>query len=307
MFAFIVRRLLISVPLLIALVAVVFVMLRTVVPGDVASLLAGDSATPQQIEMLRAELGLDKPIPTQFGIFLLNALKGDLGRSAITRQPVVERILLAMPITLVLSLVTAIFATVVGLAVGVITAYRANTWVDNVLRIGSVFGASMPSFWVGLMLILLFAVYLSWLPVQGSMTPRGLILPVLTLGIGATAGLSRLTRASMLEVLNSDYIRTARAKGLGERAVVLAHGLRNALIPALTLIGVLIGGLLGGSVITESIFGLPGMGTLAINAIHNRDYPIVQGVVLVIAAIYLFVNLLVDITYALVNPRIRFN
>jgi peptide/nickel transport system permease protein len=165
----------------------------------------------------------------------------------------------------------------------------------------------MPTFWVGLMLILLFSVYLGWLPVQGSMTPKGMILPVLTLGIGATAGLSRLTRASMLEVLNSDYVRTARAKGLGEYVVVLGHAFRNALIPALTLIGVLVGGLLGGSVITESIFGLPGMGTLAIQGISNRDYPMVQGVVLVIAAIYLLVNLVVDITYALVNPRIRFN
>lgn len=306
MFAYVLRRLIISVPLLIALVAVVFIMLRTVVPGDIAVLLAGDNATPAQIERIRADLGLDKSIPEQFVIFLGKLVRGDLGVSARDRQPVLDRIKVAMPITLTLAFFTSLFAIFFGLLIGVLTAYRANTWIDNTLRMLSVLGASMPTFWVGLMLILLFAVYLGWLPVQGSMTPRGLILPVLTLGIGATAGLSRLTRASMLEVLNSDYVRTARAKGLGEFVVVLGHAFRNALLPALTLIGVLVGGLLGGSVITESIFGLPGMGTLAIQAISNRDYPIVQGVVLVIAAIYLLVNLVVDITYALVNPRIRF-
>jgi peptide/nickel transport system permease protein len=306
MLLYIIRRLLIAVPLMIALVAVVFVMLRTVVPGDVAALLAGDQASPQQVEALRREMGLDRPIPIQFGIFLGNLARGDLGRSAITRQPVTSRIVQAMPITLTLATLTALLATTIGLALGVITAYYANSWLDNLLRVVVVFGASMPTFWVGPMLILIFAVWLRSLPVQGSMTASGLVLPVLTLGIGAMAGLSRLTRAGMLEVLNSDYIRTARAKGLRERAVVLVHAFRNALIPAVTLIGVQFGGLLGGSVITEKIFGLPGMGTLAINAIHNRDYPVVQGVVLVIAGIYLLVNLLVDIVYAFVNPRIRY-
>jgi peptide/nickel transport system permease protein len=237
---------------------------------------------------------------------LANLAQGDLGRSAITRQPVTARILQAMPITLTLAVLTAIVATLLGLLLGVITAYYANSWLDNLLRVLVVFGASMPSFWIGPMLILIFAVWLRTLPVQGSMTGAGLVLPIATLGIGAMAGLSRITRAGMLEVLNSDYIRTARAKGLRERTVILGHAFRNALIPAITLIGVQFGGLLGGSVITEKIFGLPGMGTLAINAIHNRDYPVVQGVVLVIAAIYLLVNLLVDIAYAFVNPRIRY-
>lgn len=307
MLIFIARRLAISIPLMIGLVAVVFVMLRTVVPGDVAALLAGDQATAEQVEAMRREMGLDRPIPVQFGIFLGNLVQGDLGRSAITRQPVTDRIVQAMPITLVLAFATALVATMGGLILGIITAYKANSWLDNLLRVIVVFGAAMPSFWVGPMLILIFAVGLRLLPVQGSMTTQGMILPVLTLGIGAMAGLSRLTRASMLEVLNSDYIRTARAKGLREQAVVLGHAFRNALIPALTLIGVQIGLLLGGSVITEKIFGLPGMGTLAINAIHNRDYPVVQGVVLVIAAIYLIVNLVVDVAYAFVNPRIRYN
>jgi peptide/nickel transport system permease protein len=307
MLVFVVRRLLISIPLMIGLVAIVFVVLRTAVPGDVAALLAGDQATPEMVEAIRRDMGLDRPIPVQFGIFLANLAQGDLGRSAITRQPVTARILQAMPITLTLATLTALIATLLGLLLGVITAYYANSWLDNLLRVLVVFGASMPSFWIGPMLILIFAVWLRTLPVQGSMTTAGLVLPIATLGIGAMAGLSRITRAGMLEVLNSDYIRTARAKGLHERTVVLGHAFRNALIPAITLIGVQFGGLLGGSVITEKIFGLPGMGTLAINAIHNRDYPVVQGVVLVIAAIYLLVNLLVDIAYAFVNPRIRYD
>lgn len=304
--SFILRRLLISVILLLAIVTIVFVMLRTLVPGDPTDLMIPDTAPPQVQEEIRHNLGLDKSIFEQYVIYLGNVLQGDMGRSFRDWRPVGPRIMQAMPITLTLATLTTVFASVMGLAIGVITAYRANTWIDNSLRVASVLGASMPTFWVGLMLILLFAVYLGWLPVMGSMTPKGLIMPVLTLGIGATAGLSRLTRASMLEVLSSDFIRTARGKGLGESKVIMGHAFRNALLPAITLIGLLIGGFLGGSVITESIFGLPGMGTLAITAIQTRDYPMIQGVVLVVSAIYLIVNLLVDITYGFVNPRIRY-
>ncbi len=304
--SFILRRLLISLILLLAIVTIVFVMLRTLVPGDPSEIFVPDTAPPAVQEEIKRSLGLDKSIFEQYIIYMGNLFKGDMGRSFRDWRPVGPRIAQAMPVTLTLAMLTTLMASTIGLAIGVLTAYKANTWIDNSLRVGSVLGASMPTFWVGLMLILIFSVYLGWLPVMGSMSLKGMILPVVTLGLGATAGLSRLTRASMLEVLSSDFIRTARGKGLGERSVVMSHAFRNALLPAITLIGLLIGGFLGGSVITESIFGLPGMGTLAITAIQTRDYPMIQGVVLVVSAIYLVVNLLVDITYGFVNPRIRY-
>jgi peptide/nickel transport system permease protein len=194
-----------------------------------------------------------------------------------------------------------------GIFTGVVTAYWHDTWLDNLLRILTVTGASMPTFWLGIMLILIFAVYLGLLPVFGSMDVRGMILPVLTLGTGSATYLARLVRSAMLEVLNSDYVRTARAKGVPETWVVIKHAFRNALIPILTVAGFQIGGLLGGAVITESIFTLPGMGTLSIKAIQGRDYPVIQGTTLFIVIVYLFVNLLVDISYAYVDPRIRYN
>jgi peptide/nickel transport system permease protein len=301
----IVRRILIAIPLMLALVAVVFVMLRTVVPGDPAAILAGENAPPELIERVRHEQGLDKPLHEQFVIFLGNLLHGDLGRSSTTRQPVIERLVVAFPVTLRLTASTFVFSMTMGLLLGVVTAYWHDTWLDNLLRLVAIFGASMPTFWLGLMLILLFAVTLGVLPVQGDISPRGLILPTLTLGTGAAAELSRFVRSAMLEILSSDYIRTARAKGLDERMVMLHHALRNALIPIITVAAAQIGGLLGGAVITESIFGLPGIGTLSISAIHNRDYALIQGNVLFVCAIYLCINLVADITYAFIDPRIR--
>jgi ABC-type dipeptide/oligopeptide/nickel transport system permease component len=194
---------------------------------------------------------------------------------------------------------------VIGISVGVITAYYHDTWLDNIMRIVTVAGASMPTFWLGLMMILIFAVWLGILPVQGDMTLKGLIMPSISLGVGTAAFLARLVRGSMLEVLNGDYVRTARAKGLREIWVVLKHALRNALIPIITVAGFEIGGLLGGAVITENIFGLSGMGALTITAINNRDYPVIQGTILFIALTYLLVNILVDVMYAYVDPRIR--
>jgi ABC-type dipeptide/oligopeptide/nickel transport system permease component len=214
--------------------------------------------------------------------------------------------MLAYPVTIRLTLLSFIFTMVVGISVGIITAYWHDTWLDNIMRIITVAGASVPTFWLGLMFILIFAVWLGVLPVQGSLTFKGLIMPAISLGVGTAAFLGRLVRGAMLEVLNSEYIRTARAKGLSEFWVVMRHALRNALIPIITVAGFEIGGLLGGAVITENIFGLSGMGALTITAIFNRDYPVIQGTVLVIALTYLFVNIVVDVLYAYVDPRIRY-
>jgi peptide/nickel transport system permease protein len=290
------------------LVAIVFFMLRTIVPGDPIQLLAGDHATPEMIENLRHNQGLDKPIMVQFFIFLKNALKGDLGISIFTRLPVTDRIISAYPVTIRLTFYSFIFSITLGVIIGVITSYFHDTWLDNVMRVTTVTFASVPTFWLGLMLILVFAVWLGVLPVQGNMKSlQGLLLPAISLGAGSAASLARLVRASMLEVLNSEYIRTARAKGVVETWVVAKHALRNALIPIITVAGFQIGGLLGGAVITEAIFGLAGMGTLVIHGIVNRDYPVIQGTVLFIAFTYLFVNLFVDVMYAYVDPRIRYD
>jgi peptide/nickel transport system permease protein len=304
---YIIRRLIQSVFLVLALVAVIFFMLRTVVPGDPALVLAGENAPPEVIQQIRIQQGLDKPLLEQFWVFVKNLAQGDLGRSSMTRQPVIDRLVAAMPITITLTLACFAYTMVLGIIIGIVTAYWHDTWLDNVVRIITVTGASAPTFWLGLMLILLFAVFLGVLPVFGELSVRGMILPVLTLGTGSASYLARLVRGAMLEVLNSDYIRTARAKGVREFGVVLKHALRNALIPILTVAGFQIGGLLGGAVITESIFGLAGMGTLAINAIHNRDYALIQGNTLFICLAYLFVNLIVDVMYAYVDPRIRYD
>ena len=308
MLNYIIRRLFISIFLALILVAIVFFMLRTVVPGDPVQLLAGDHATPEMIEAIRHNQGLDKPLHIQFFVFLGNALKGDLGISIFTKLPVTDRVIAAYPVTIRLTLYSFIYTFVVGVTVGVVTAYWQDTWLDNIMRVVTVAGASIPTFWLGLMLILVFSVWLGLLPVQGDMTSlEGLLLPAISLGTGTAAFLARLVRSAMLEVLNSDYIRTARAKGMKENRVVLKHALRNALIPIITVAGFQIGGLLGGAVITESIFGLAGMGTLIIKGITNRDYPVIQGTVMFIAFTYLFVNLIVDVMYAYVDPRIRYN
>jgi len=302
---YILRRVLIAIPLVLALVTIVFVLLRTLVPGDPATILAGETATLARIEEIRIQQGLDKPLPVQFGIYLLHLVQGDLGRSSITYQPVTDRIRVALPVTLALTSTTFVYIMLLGLLIGVAAAYWQDTWLDNLLRVVSVFSGSMPTFWFGLMLMLLFAVALGWLPVISDLSLRGLVLPTLTLGTGAAAGLGRLVRANMLDVLSSDYIRAARAKGASEVSVVLNHALRNVLIPVVTIAGFTIGDLLGGAVVTESIFGMGGLGTLAINAIHTRDYSVIQGDVLFICVVYLTCNLLADVAYAFVDPRIR--
>lgn len=303
---YIVRRVLIAIPLILIVVGVVFFALRIFVPGDPALLLAGERATPELIAQIRKNLGLDKPIWEQFLIFLGHAAQGDLGRSVKFNEPVGQVIAKAFPFTLSLTLLSVGFGTIIGLAVGIVTALKRNTWIDTSSMAVIIFLYSMPTFWLGLMLMLVLAVMLRLLPVQGVGSWRHFVMPVLTLGTGEAAVIARLTRSSMLEVLSADYVRTARAKGLHERLVLMRHALKNALIPVVTIVGLSVGALLGGAVITETIFGLPGVGSLSIQAIHNRDYPMVQGTVLLVSVSFIFVNLIVDILYAFIDPRIHY-
>ena len=304
---YIIRRTAMAIPLVLAITTLVFVMLRVAIPGDPAKVMAGDRATPELIEQIRHNLGLDKPIWEQYLIFLGNALKGDLGRSVKFREPVIRVIARAFPLTLKLTLLSVSVGTALGLLIGIVTAVKRNTWIDNVSMAFIIFFYSMPTFWLGLMLILILAVKLRWLPVQGADSWKHFVMPVINLAAGEAALIARLTRSSMIEVLNADYIRTARAKGLTERWVLLRHALKNALIPVITVVGLSVGGLLGGAVITESIFGLPGIGRLAIDAIHNRDYPMIQATVLLVAIAFVLTNLIVDIAYVFVDPRIRYD
>ena len=303
---YILRRILIALPLILAVTTVVFVMLRVALPGDPAKLMAGDRASPELIEQIRRNLGLDRPVFEQYLIFLRNFASGDLGRSVKFREPVLGVIVKAFPFTATLTFLSVTVGTGIGLVIGIVTAVYQRSWIDSLGIVVAVFFYSIPTFWLGLMLILIFSVGLRILPVQGVGTPGHFVLPVATLAVGQSALIARLTRSSMIEVLSADYVRTARAKGLTERRVLIRHALENTLIPVITVVGLSVGGLLGGAVITESIFGLPGVGRLAIDAISNRDYPMIQGAVILVAASFVFVNLIVDIIYAFVDPRIRY-
>ena len=303
---YIIRRFALAIPLILAVLTIVFLMLRIGLPGDPAVIIAGDRATPELIEQIRINLGLDKSIIEQYFIFLKNAVQGDLGRSVKFRQPVVDVVLHAFPFTAILTLTSVTVGTVLGIIVGIITALKRSTWIDNIIMVVVIFFYSIPTFWLGLMLILIFSVHFRLLPVQGASTAKHFILPTINLAVGQVALIARLTRSGMIEVLNADYVRTARSKGLTERVVVLRHVLRNVLIPIVTIVGLSFGGLLGGAIITESIFGLPGVGRLAIDAIHNRDYPMIQGTVMLVAVVFIFINLIIDVIYAFIDPRISY-
>ncbi len=307
MYQYLLRRTLIAIGLVFTIMAVVFIMLRVALPGDPAVILAGDRASPELIAQIRENLGLDRPILEQLALFMVRAVQGDLGRSVKFGEPVFGVILKAFPFTLLLTFLSVGIGTTIGLGVGVLTAVKHGTWIDKVSIVFVVFFYSIPTFWLGTMLILLFAVAWRLLPVQGAETWQHFVLPVTTLSIGEAAFIARLTRANMLEALSAAYVQTARSKGLVERRVVFVHALRNTLIPVITVVGLSMGSLLGGAVITESIFGLPGVGRLSIQAILDRDYPMIQGTVLLVAVAFVFVNLLVDVIYTYIDPRIRFN
>lgn len=310
---FIARRLLLVIPVIV-LVGILSFMLIRLIPGDPAAQLLGMDATPQEIEELRRELGLDRPIYTQFVIWAGKVVKGDLGRSFFLSQPVSVAILEHLECTISLALLALTYAVLVGVSIGVIAAVKQNAWQDKLVMTFALLGVSTPSFWLGLMAIFIFSVYMGWFPSQGyEMLEDGvrqwlwfITLPALSLGMQTAALIARMTRSSMLEVLGQDYIRTARAKGLIEKVVVFKHALKNGLIPVLTVVGMTLGQLLGGAVITETVFSLPGIGQLVITAIHNRDYAMVQGVIMFIAVGYVFANLLVDVLYAWFDPRIKY-
>ncbi len=307
MLAYLTRRLLMLVPVILGVLALTFLM-RALIPGDpILIMFQGEMPpSPELVAELRRELGLDAPLPVQFANYVAGVLQGDLGRSVRTRRPVAVEIAERYPSTVLLTLASLLIATGVGLTTGILAALYKGTPIDTVTMFLALFGLSMPAFWFGLLMIQWFGVNLRWFPVMGSGSWRHLVLPALTLGLIASTIQARIVRSSMLEVLNSDYVRTARAKGLREGLVILRHALKNALIPLITILGLQVGGLLGGAFIIETVFAWRGIGELAVNAISQRDFPVVQGVIVVVAITYVLVNLVVDLTYRLLDPRIRY-
>jgi ABC-type dipeptide/oligopeptide/nickel transport system permease component len=299
------QRFVASVITLLGVSFIVFLMVR-LLPGDPARVIAGLLASEEDVTRIRAELGLDRPLHVQYGIFLVRLAQGDLGTSARTSRPVLEELGPRLGATLRLALVSAGLATIVGITAGALAATRPYSRFDYLLSLTTLFGVSMPVYWLGLMLIILFAVQLNWFPAAGAEGATSIVLPSLTLASFSVALIARMTRSSMLEVLGQEYVRTARAKGVGETRVVARHALKNALIPIATVVGLQFGTALGGAVLTESVFGWPGMGLLLVDSIFSRDYAVVQGIVLVFSSLFILVNLLVDLFYALIDPRIHY-
>lgn len=330
---YLLRRALEMVPVFFGVILVVFIISR-LTPGDPARIILGERATPEAMAQLREALGLDEPLPLQFAGYLGRAVRGDLGRSIQSNERVIVDLATRFPATVELTAAAMLIASTVGVFTGVVAAARQHSWFDGLSMVVALFGFSMPIFWLGIMLILLFAWQLGWLPISGRLdyaidlqrvtnfyvldglltrnwaavsdALRHLVLPAVTLSTVPLAIIARMTRSSLLEVLRQDYVRTARAKGLAERRVMVNHALRNAGIPVVTVIGLNVGSLLGGAILTETIFAWPGIGRLVVDAIFARDYPVVQGTVLVIAVVFVLVNLLVDLTYAFLDPRIRY-
>jgi peptide/nickel transport system permease protein len=313
MVSYILRRVLSTVPVM-AIVALFVFSLLYIAPGDPAAIIAGDQASPADVERIRQGLGLDRPFLVQFGTWLWRILHGDLGISIFTNLPVSSLIAQRIEPTLSLMTITLVLTIVVAVPLGVVAAWKAGSWVDRTIMAFAVFGFSLPVFVVGYVLAYVFALQFEWLPVQGY-TPlaegfwpwlQNLILPAVALGCVYIALIARITRAAMLEVLQQDYIRTARAKGLDQRSILFVHALKNAAVPIVTVIGIGVALLIGGAVVTESVFAIPGLGRLTIDAILRRDYPVIQGIVLMFSFLYVLVNLMVDVTYTLVDPRIRY-
>ena len=309
------HRLLLLVPVLLGVSIVVFMVLH-LSPGDPAEIMLGTQATQEDLSRLRAELGLTEPLHVQYVHWIAHVARGDLGRSLWMKRPVLGEVLTRFKATLLLTGTALVLSTIIGVLLGVSAATRPNSLLDRLSAVASLFGASMPSFWLGIVLMVTFALWLGWLPASGMYAPYGggdlrdllahLILPALTLGAASMTIVARLTRSAMLDTLGQDYVRTARAKGVAERGVVLRHGLRNALVPIVTVVGVQVGYLLGGAVLTETVFAWPGVGTLMVQGILARDFPLVQGCVLVVALAFVLVNLAVDLLYVWLDPRIRY-
>jgi peptide/nickel transport system permease protein len=302
---YLLRRVFASLIAVFGVATIIFLMVR-LLPGDPARVIAGLLASEEDVQRIRVQLGFDEPLPVQYGIFMARLIRGDLGVSARTSAPVVREIGERLPATLELAIVSSIIATVLGIAAGVVAAARPYSAFDYLLSVATLFGVSMPVYWLGLMLIILFAIDLNWLPAAGADQTGAFILPSITLAAFSVAIVARMTRSSMLEVLGQDYVRTARAKGLSAVRTVALHALRNALIPIVTAAGLQFGTLLGGAVLTETVFGWPGMGQLLVDSIFARDYPMVQGIVLTFSTLFILTNCLVDLLYARIDPRIRY-
>ncbi len=306
MWRYVLKRLLGSAVTIWGVLTIVFLLLR-ILPGDPARLVAGLTASPEEIEVARERLGLNEPLPVQYGIFMGRVLQGDLGTSLFTRRPIMDDIIARLPYTIQLALVTMMLTALLGIPLGILAATYQKTWVDHVISVGALLGISIPSYALGLLLIVIFAVNLKWLPAAGASEGiNSLILPSFTLSLIFLAVITRITRGAMLEALRQDYVRTARAKGLPNHQVLTQHALRNALLPVVTILGLQFGGLMSGAVLTETVFGWPGLGLLLTESIFNRDYPMVEGLVLFIAVIFVFVNLVVDLLYAAIDPRIHY-
>jgi peptide/nickel transport system permease protein/oligopeptide transport system permease protein len=300
------RRTLVAIPLLLVVSLVVFLLMQ-LTPGDPARLMLGQDATPDGIRQLREQFGLDLPLPQQYALFLSNLFRGDLGRSYQTHLSVGAMLWQAWPNTLVLAIAAILIALVIGMPAGVITAVRRGSVLDHGTRLFLLLAVSMPVFWLGPLLIYFFSLHLGWFPTSGTGTPQHLVLPAVSLATFSLAVIIRLTRSSMIETLHQDYVRTARAKGLPQTLVVARHALGNSLIPVLTIAGLQFGQLLAGAALTETVFDWPGLGRLVVTAVFNRDYPTIRGAILLIAATFILVNLIVDLTYAALDPRIRYS
>ena len=306
MFPVIARRLLLAIPTLFGVLAVVF-LLMYVAPGDPVQEMVGERADAETIARLRAELHLDDPLHVQFGHYIGGVVRGDLGRSYITNRPIMTDLLERFPATLRLAGSAMLLAAVLGISIGVLTSRFPGGWLDRLALGGTYLGISFPVYWVGLILILLFAVELRWLPPSGANGWKYMILPAFALGMRSIAFLARVTRSAMLDVLDSELVRTARAKGLGEAAVVTRHALRNALIPVITVLGLDFGYYLTGSILTETVFSWPGLGRYVVNAITRRDLPAIQGAVLFLSVVFVLVNLITDLLYAKADPRVAYD
>jgi ABC-type dipeptide/oligopeptide/nickel transport system permease component len=300
---YILKRLFHSIFVLIGISIVVFIILH--LTGDPAALLMPLDATPEQVAQFRQEMGFTDPLVVQYWRFFKGTLHGDFGQSFRHSQPALDLVMERMPATIQLTFAAMLIALVIAIPVGIISAIRRNTWLDHIGMTGALLGQSTPVFWLGIMLILIFSVTLQWFPSSGRGEIQHLILPAVTLGMYTMARTARMMRSSMLEVLGQEYMKTAKAKGLTPKAVILKHALKNASIPVVTIIGMELGTLLGGAVITETIFAWPGVGRLAVQAIYNRDYPVVQAAVFVLASIFVLVNLVVDIMYTYLDPRVK--
>ncbi len=305
MYQYIVRRLMLTIPVVLGVSIIVFSIIR-MIPGDPARSIAGVNATPEFIQQVRVRYALDQPLPVQYGRFMVDLLRGDLGNSIFSGRAVTTEIGERFPRTLLLATIALVIATMIGVSAGIVSATRRNSIFDNASMLVALVGVAAPVFWMALMLQLLFAVQLRLLPATGIGTIRHLILPSVTLGTASAALMARITRSSMLDVLRQDFITTARSKGLSERLVVYKHALKNALIPVVTVLGLQFGILLGGAVLTETVFAWPGVGRLLVDAILRRDYPVVQGTVMLLAFLFVIINLVVDVVYAFLDPRIHY-